>query len=413
MTTPTEATGAHRRALLLLGIFCALSADVQDGLGPFLGVHLQASGWAPDQIGFIMTASAAAGLAASPLAGAAADRMRAKRALCGLSLAAIILSSLLLLIETSTSAILVSQLVSMVAAATVAPVLSALTLGLAGEALFARQLGRNEAWRHFGTCAAAAACAGLASLWGLSTPFIVMSVLGAAALAVLAAIPAEAIDHDAARGLDAAAGDHTESVSSLLREPVLLVLGTTLFFFHLGNAAILPLLGQSAVARFGLDPTEITATTIFIAQTTMIPTALLGARIAERSGCGVLLLAALAVLPIRGLIAGYWVDPTAVVPVQILDGIGAGLTGVATPGLAAALLRHSGRINLGLGIVLLMQGVGAALSTSLGGAVAARFGYEAGFIALAAAPLAGLALWIFALSRPAFHNARRPFGSGA
>ena len=50
----------------------------------------------------------------------------------------------------------------------------------------------------------------------------------------------------------------------------------TLFFFHLGNAAMLPLLGQSAVARFRVDPAVYTAGTVFIAQTTMIATSLWG-----------------------------------------------------------------------------------------------------------------------------------------
>lgn len=30
-------------------------ADVRDGLGPFLGVFLQGRGWAPGEIGIVMT----------------------------------------------------------------------------------------------------------------------------------------------------------------------------------------------------------------------------------------------------------------------------------------------------------------------------------------------------------------------
>jgi hypothetical protein len=49
---------------------------------------------------------------------------------------------------------------------------------------------------------------------------------------------------------------------------------------HLGNAAMLPLLGQSMAARGG-DPSAYTDVTIVIAQLTMVPMALLAARLAE------------------------------------------------------------------------------------------------------------------------------------
>lgn len=40
--------------------------------------------------------------------------------------------------------------------------------------------------------------------------------------------------------------------------------------------------------------------------------------------------------------------PWSIIPVQILDGVGAGILGVVTPGLAARLLNGTGHVNLGL-----------------------------------------------------------------
>jgi hypothetical protein len=54
----------------------------------------------------------------------------------------------------------------------------------------------------------------------------------------------------------------------------------------------------------------------------------------------------------------------AVTPVQILDGIGAGLQSVAVPALVAHVLNGTGRINVGQGSAMTVQGAGAAPSQS-------------------------------------------------
>jgi predicted MFS family arabinose efflux permease len=56
----------------------------------------------------------------------------------------------------------------------------------------------------------------------------------------------------------------------------------------------------------------------------------------------------------------------------------------------------TGRVNAALGAVMTMQGVGAALSTTLGGAVAEGFGYSMSFVALGGVALIALSLWWFA-----------------
>ncbi|NIE83110.1 MFS transporter, partial [Burkholderia sp. Tr-860] len=66
------------RALEALNFFMA---DVQAGIGPFIGVFLLARGWGADAIGSVMTLAGLAAMAATPFAGALVDSMRAKRAL--------------------------------------------------------------------------------------------------------------------------------------------------------------------------------------------------------------------------------------------------------------------------------------------------------------------------------------------
>ena len=104
-------------------------------------------------------------------------------------------------------------------------------------------------------------------------------------------------------------------------------------------------------------------------------------------------------LPVRGLVAGFYDSPWSVVPVQILDGISSGLMGVATPGIVARILRGSGHVNLGLGFVLTIQGLGAAFSTTYGGLFAHYISYSAAFLALAVAPCMGLTVFALASRR--------------
>lgn len=382
-------------ALSALNLFLA---DVRDGLGPFLGVFLQEKAWSPAEIGLVMTLGGLVAMLATMPMGALVDASRAKRAIIVFGSVAILAASLTILAVPQFAAVAVAQAVNGIAAAALLPAIAGLTLGLVGPAGFDRQLGRNEAFNHAGNILAAVLAGVLGWWFGLPAVFALlgaMAVLGA--LSVLA-IPADAIDHEAARGgVAAPAGTGKgrqskgrESIGKLLREPALVTAAVTFGLFHLGNAAMLPLFGQAMVATAGADPSALTATTVVVAQGTMIPMALVAAWLGARRGYRLVLLLALAALPIRGVIAAaavYHGLAWALIPVQVLDGVGAGLLGVATPGLVARILAGSGRFNLGLGFAMTAQGVGASLSTLLGGVVAQQVGYGAAFLALGSVAL--------------------------
>jgi MFS family permease len=99
-------------------------------------------------------------------------------------------------------------------------------------------------------------------------------------------------------------------------------------------------------------------------------------------------------LPIRGVIAALVMNKWGVYPVQILDGIGAGLQSVAVPGLVARVLHGSGRVNVGQGAVMTIQGLGASLSPLIGGWIAQEIGYSAMFLILGSFALGSIALWL-------------------
>ena len=94
------------------------------------------------------------------------------------------------------------------------------------------------------------------------------------------------------------------------------------------------------------------------------------------------------------MIAAYVMNKWGVYPVQILDGIGAGLQSVAVPGLVARILSGTGRVNIGQGAVMTVQGLGASLSPAIGGWIAQEIGYGPMFLILGSFALGSIALWI-------------------
>ncbi len=372
-------------------------ADVQAGLGPFLGVFLQARHWSPAQIGIVMTIGGLSGMVVTAPLGAFVDGTVAKRSIVVATALIIAVASTATLLWPNFAVVTTAQIVTGIAGAAVGPAIAAITLGLVRQQGFPHQLGRNEAFNHSGNVVAALLAGISGYFFGLGAVFVVLAVMAVFSSAATLGIDPRRIDHRAARG--AAEGDvAVAKFSVLLQSKQLIVLGITLTLFHLGNAAMLPLLGQSMVAHDGADPSASTAVTIVIAQLTMVPMALFAARLAEDRGYWIVFLLALVALPIRGVTASLVTEQWGLVPVQILDGVGAGLLSVAVPGLVARILAGTGHVNAGLGVVMTLQGVGAALSTTVGGIVAERFGYPAAFLALGAIAAAALALWV--LARP-------------
>lgn len=384
-------------SLYALNALNFFAADVRDGLGPFLGVFLQSKGWAPGEIGLVMTIGGLAGMVATTPLGALVDRLESKRILIVVAALAIVLASIVTLLVPTFAAVAVSQTLNGIAGAIVAPAIAGITLGLVKQSGFAHQMGRNEAFNHGGNVAAAVLAGAFGYVFGFVAVFGVM--VGMAVIAVIATrfINPSAIDYRAARGLDENSEAAAAGFSVLWTCKPLLVLAGTLLLFHLGNAAMLPILGQSIAAQGG-DPSAYTSATIIVAQLTMVPMALLAAKIAEQRGYWLVFVLALLALPVRGAIAAWASGPAGLLPVQMLDGVGAGLLGVAVPGLAARILAGTGRVNAGIGVVMTVQGIGASLSPLLAGYVAQAYGYSAAFAVLGIIAAFALALWIGATS---------------
>ncbi|MFT8781480.1 MFS transporter [Acetobacter orientalis] len=396
-TGKTLAIPGLNRALFAL---CALNffmADVQAGIGPFLGVFLQRHGWQTGPIGTVMTVGGVAGMLATIPAGALIDHTTKKRLLVIVAALCTISASLLLLSSQAASVVTVSQLATALAGAGIGPLMAAITLGIVRQKGFNTQIGRNQAWNHAGNMAGAGLSGWLGWQFGLSAIFFLEVAFGLFAISAVLLIPEKSIDHKAARGLDdEPVHDEgaAEGLRSFLRHKPLLILASCLCFFHLGNAAMLPLYGMAVVSAGKGNPAMFTAMTVMVAQAVMIVVSLLAIRFVRDRGYWFVLLISFTALPLRGLIAGSFIQHWGVWPVQILDGIGAGLQSVAVPGLVARLLNGTGRINIGQGVVMTAQGIGASLSPALGGWLAEDLGYAVAFYTLGCFAIVSLGLWM-------------------
>jgi MFS family permease len=287
-----------------------------------------------------------------------------------------------------------SQIATSVAGAAIVPAVTGITLGMVKQKGFNRQNGRNQAFNHAGNMVGAAVSGYLGWRFGYTAVFLLAALFGAISVACVLMIPGQAIDHRAARGKEEDPESEPSGFAVLVKHKPLLILALALAAFHLGNAAIVPLYGLAAVAGGQANGPTFVATTIVLAQAVMIVASIVGMRAAESRNYWPVLLASFLALPVRGVLAFFLVGWWGVVPVQILDGIGAGLQSVAVPGMVARSLSGTGRVNLGQGAVITVQGVGASLSPVVGGWIAQWIGYQATFLLLGAFGLISVALWI-------------------
>ena len=372
-------------------------ADMQAGIGPFLGVFLLAHGWESGLIGSVMAIGGIAGMAVTAPAGALVDATSRKRLYVIVPGVCTVTASAIILYSQSFWLVASSQVATAIAGAAIGPAVTGITLGMVRQAGFNRQNGRNQAFNHAGNMVGAALSGLLGWTFGFVAIFCLAAAFGIASIISILMIPAGAIDDRAARGMkDGEEGQDSKAsgFKVLLSCKPLLVLAAALACFHLGNGAMLPLYGLAVVAAKQGDPASFVATTIVVAQGTMILASIVAMRMAESRGYWLVLLISFLALPIRGLIAAHLIQRWGVYPVQFLDGVGAGLQSVAVPGLVARILNGTGRINVGQGAVMTVQGIGASLSPAIGGWIAQEMGYGAMFMILGSFALISLLLWI-------------------
>src|SRR5205823_3966120 len=187
------------------------------------------------------------------------------------------------------------------------------------------------------------------------------------------------------------------SVFHLLHQRPLLIFAGGVLLFQLANAAMLPLMAGVVTTRSSQWAPVLIAACIIVPQAIVALTSPSVGRKAQAWGRRPLLLLAFGALAIRGLLFAVVRDPYLLVAVQVFDGITAAVFAVLIPLIVADVAFGSGHFNLAQGIVGTATGIGASLSTALGGYVSDKFGSAAAFFGLAGIAATGLLLILFVM----------------
>ena len=404
----------HGRAQL--ACFNFFGTVVKDGLAPFVSVYLvSALGWDPGRAGIVWFARDISKLIAQAPAGQLVDISEWKRTLLCVSVVCATVPAVSIIWWNSFTWMICKAIIEGIASAILEPAKAAVVLGIVGPSQFDRASQVNEMCDHAGTffCAISAGVVAYFSP-DQSYLFIIIGAMGLLATISILVIPTHVrdangtmvrtIDDSIARGSPSKKRDKdfkAKSVCSLLQNVNIPIFAACCFFFHLCNAAILPLLSQfiaiSGDERAGLP---YTAANIAVAQVSAIFFAWMMGKMIERGNHYHMPVAiGFGSLPIRCgtiLVLIYaWPKPYALIATQVLDGVGAGVYGLAQITVTRALTQGTGRYSTTLGLIMASHAAGAALSNLIAGYVVHLTSYHAGFVFLGCVGFIPLALLMF------------------
>ena len=405
-------TRTSRRSHRSLDGFAFFVANLQAGFGPFVSVYLTSERWTQTDIGLVLTIGGVAGLLLQIPGGAIVDASSAKRRVAAWSVVLVGLSALALAVSPAFPVILAAWILHAAASCTLTPALAAISLGLAGHGGMARRLGRNASFGSLGNAIAAGIMGAIGYYVSNQAVFIVTAALAIPALLALRGIREREIDPHAGEGQADLPAEGMAHWRAILSNRTLYVLLTCMMFFHIGNAAMLPLVGSTLTLRSDESPALLIAACIVVPQVLVTFFSPLVGRYAQTIGRRPLLLLALAVLPARGICFAYIQEEYLFVAVQTLDGISAAVIGVLVSLVVADATRKSGHFALAQGVIGTGMAIGASISTLFAGQIADRLGTSSAFIGLAAAGAVGFLIAAVAMPEtkyalPARARARR------
>jgi predicted MFS family arabinose efflux permease len=371
-------------------------ADVQTGVGPFLAIYLAGYGWNEQGVGFALTVGGIAGILTQTPAGALVDRLHSKRALIGVGIGVLAVGALLIAFVPSFWPVMSAQVLIGGTSSIFGPAICAVSLGIVGQHAFDTRQGRNQTFNSAGNVIAAVSMGLLGYFLSNRSIFFFVAICTIPTILALRSIQPREIDYELARGArkEPQAGEPV-GISALYKDRPLIIFLICAVLFHFANAAMLPLLGEMLAKGQGRSSMMFMSACVVTTQLVIALLASWSGRKAGSWGRKPLLLIAFGVLPVRAVLYTLTQHTVALVAIQILDGVGAGIFGVVSVLVIADLTQGTGRFNLTLGAISTAVGIGAALSQTIAGSIVHHFGFNIGFLFLGAVALAAFAILYF------------------
>jgi len=398
MTSAIIAATGKGRSLRALEATNFFLADVQTGIGPFLAAYLAGAGWNPGRVGLALTVGGIVTVALQTPAGALVDNLRFKRGIILAGISVLGVSALLLTASTAPWAVYTAQVLIGSVGPFLGPTLAAITMGLVGSALFDRQFGRNQGFNSAGNVATAALIAGVSHAFGNRAIFITTFFLIFPTILAVSMIRPRDIDYQLARGgtrPDSKSPEQKPLIKALLDDRVMATFLLCAFLFHLGNAAMLPELGEMLSTKSKSSAAPLMAACILVTQVVITCTAAFVGRLANAYGRKPLLLLGFGVLPIRAVLYTLTHNAASLIAIQVFDGIANSIFGVVAILVVADRAAGTGRFNLMQGVLATSVGLGAALSNLFGGKIVQAAGYPTSFLALGGVAALAFTLLLF------------------
>ncbi|MBY0380676.1 MAG: MFS transporter [Xanthobacteraceae bacterium] len=376
--------------------FVFFLADIQTGFGPFIAVYLTASKWSQSDIGLLLTVGSLIALFGQIPAGALLDAIATPLRVAAIAVAVIGVSALIFALAPTYLGAYTSRVMQAGASCLLGPAIAAISLGLVARSKVAERLGRNASFASVGTAIAAAGMGLCGYYISNQAVFFVTAAFALPALAALFFISPSDIDPQRAHGGNKKSFVSVRDVVEFaLQHKAVFIFALCVFLFHLANAAVLPIVAGNLTQRSS------STATIFIAAAMLVPQFIVAVispwvgRMSQRHGRKSFLLAGFIALAIRIVLTSYVTDPVMIVVIQSIDGISAAIIGVLVPVTVSDLTQGTGRFNTVQGFIGSSMGIGASISTTLGGFLADRYTTSTSLMMLAAvAALAAIVVWL-------------------
>jgi MFS family permease len=370
-------------------------AGALSGFGPYVAAYLAEQKWTQQSIGLVLTAGGFAGLLSQIPGGALLDAIRSKRIAVVLGAGMVAAGALIIEVWSSFPLVLAALVLQAITGGFLGLAITAISLGLVGNAALAERLGRNQRFASAGGVLATGFMGFIAYFVSYRAIFIVAAALVLPLLLALSRIQPSDIHFGRASCIPDHQGPSPPQrtrLRTLWKIHGLLIFAGCVFLFQMANASMLPLAGEAFAYNEEALSSLIVTALIMVPQVIVAIMAPWAGRRANTWGRRPLLLVGFAALPIRALVFAWTTSPTILIVAQLLDGVSGTMLGVLTALIVADLTAGTGRFNLAQGFVGTISGIGASLSTTLSGLVAGNLGRAAGFLGVAAVALAALLL---------------------
>ncbi len=211
-------------------------AAAQSGFGPYVASFLVARNWTPQNIGFVLTAAAVAGLLSQMPAGAVLDTIRSKG--LAMMLAAVIIAGAALVIALwpSFPLVLTALMIQAIAGGFLGLSIACVTLGLVGHAALGERLGRNQRFASMGGVFAAAFMGLVSYFLSYRAIFLLAAALVLPLVIALGCIKPSDIDFGAACGIPRHHGPDRPARARLLslwKNRALVIFAGAVFLFQM------------------------------------------------------------------------------------------------------------------------------------------------------------------------------------